>query len=61
MKFAQLHYFLSQNVGGGKRYYVPPVQKLGAHVPRPPINLVPAPYDCFVTFLIIHLYSVTRQ
>jgi len=24
MKFAQLHYFLSQNVGGDKRYYVPP-------------------------------------
>jgi len=23
MKFAQLHYFLSQNRGGEKRYYVP--------------------------------------
>jgi len=43
MKFAQLHYFLSQNVGGDKRYYVPPVQKLGEHVPPvPPINSVPA-------------------
>jgi len=32
MKFAQLHYFLSQNIGGDKRYYVPSV---------PPMNLVP--------------------
>ena len=37
MKFAQIHYFLSQNVVGDKRYYVPPVQKLGGHVlPVPP-------------------------
>jgi len=28
MKFAQLHYFLSQNVGGDKRYYVPPFPKV---------------------------------
>jgi len=29
MKFAQLRYFLSQNVGGDKRYYVPPCPKVG--------------------------------
>jgi len=28
MKFAQLHYFLSQNVGGSKNIMPPPVQKL---------------------------------
>jgi len=27
MKLAQLHYFLSQNVGGDKRCYVPPCPK----------------------------------
>jgi len=32
MKFAQLHSFLSQNIGGDKRYYVPPVQMLGRNV-----------------------------
>jgi len=26
MKSAQIHYFLSQNIGGDKRYYVPPLQ-----------------------------------
>ena len=36
MKFAQLHYFSSENVGGDKRYYVPPVQKLGEMSSRPP-------------------------
>jgi len=37
IKFAQLHYFLSQNVGGDKIYYVPPVQKLGGmSSPSPP-------------------------
>jgi len=41
MKYARLHYFLSQNVGGDKRFYVPPVQKLGGTCP--PINSVPAP------------------
>ena len=30
-KFAQLHYFLSQNVGGDKIYYVPPVQNMSPH------------------------------
>jgi len=28
MKFAQIHYFLSQNVGGDKRYYVPPINSV---------------------------------
>jgi len=41
MKFAQLHYFLSQNVEGDKRYYVPPVQKLGGHVSPSPHKLGP--------------------
>jgi len=42
MKFAQIHYFLSQNVGGDKKYYVPPVQKLGGTCPSClPINSVP--------------------
>jgi len=37
MKFAQLHYFLSQHVGGDKRYYVHPAQNLGRTCPpRPP-------------------------
>jgi len=37
MKFARLHYFLSQNVGGAKRYYVPLVQTLsGTCHPSPP-------------------------
>jgi len=41
-KFAQLHYFSSQNVGGDKRYYVSPVQKLGGHFPPVlPLNSVP--------------------
>ena len=40
MKFAQIHYFLSQNDGGTKDTMSPPVQKLGGHVP--PINSVPA-------------------
>jgi len=33
MKFAQLHYFLLQNVEGNKIYYVPPVQKLRGTCP----------------------------
>jgi len=43
MKFAQIHYFLSQNVGGDKRYYVPPCPKVGEDMslPSPPINSVP--------------------
>jgi len=28
MKFAQLHYFLPQNIGGNKRYYVPQTPSL---------------------------------
>jgi len=37
MKFAQLHYVLSQNVGGTKDIMSPPVQKLGGTCPpRPP-------------------------
>jgi len=42
MKIARLQYFLSQNIVGDKRYYVPPVQKLGGDMSTPsPLNLVP--------------------
>jgi len=42
MKFAQLHYFLSQNIGGEKDIMSPTVQKLrGTYPPLPPINSVP--------------------
>jgi len=51
MTFAQLHYFLSQNIGRDKKYYVPPDQKLGKHVfPVPRINSVP-----------VDAYSETRN
>jgi len=41
VKFAQIYYFLSQNVGEDKRYYVPPCPKVcGGHVPL--VNSVPA-------------------
>jgi len=51
MKFAQLHYFLSQNVGGVKRYYVPPCPKSWrGHVP--PINSVSAMYDVTIVSAI---------
>jgi len=53
MKFAQLHYFLSQNVGGDKRYYVPPVQKLGGRVSPAPHKLGP--------WWWLNLYCVTVQ
>jgi len=44
VKFAQLHYFLSQNVGGPKDI-VPHCPKVGGHVlPVPPINSVPGSY-----------------
>ena len=37
MRFAQIHYFLSQNVGGDKRYHVPPCPNVGGTCPpRPP-------------------------
>jgi len=39
MKFAQLHYFWSHNVGRDKKFYVPPVQKLGGRVPPSPHKL----------------------
>jgi len=39
MKFLQLHYFLSQNIGGAKDIVCPPVQKLGGHVT--PLKPVP--------------------
>jgi len=43
MKFAQLHYFSSQNVGEDKRYYVPPLSKRWEDMsPVPPLNSVPA-------------------
>jgi len=35
---------LSQKCWGDKRYYVPPVQKLGGHVPPSFINSLPAVY-----------------
>jgi len=41
MKFAKLHYFLWQNVGGDKIYYVPPVQKLGRDMSPSPYKLGP--------------------
>jgi len=45
IKFAQIHYFLSQNVGGNKMYYLPPCPKVGGYMfSYTPINLVPA-YD----------------
>jgi len=40
MKFARLHYFLSQTVGGDKRYYAHPCPKVG-HVPPTPHKLGP--------------------
>ena len=42
MNFTQLHYFLSQNVGGHKGYYVSPCAKVGGTCPPvPPLNLIP--------------------
>jgi len=41
MKFAQLHYVLSQNVERDKIYYVPHAQKLGVQVPPSPHKLGP--------------------
>jgi len=38
MKFAQIHYFLSQNVGGDKRYYV------GGHAP-PKVGRICPPHQ----------------
>ena len=48
IKFAQVHYFLSQNVGGGQKISCPPLSKSwGACPPRPPINLVPGSSSYF--------------
>ena len=60
MKFAQIQYFLSQNVGGDKRCYVPPLSKsCGGHVP--PINSVPARlYHCAGPLWSRHFASVLR-
>jgi len=42
MTFAQLHYFLSQNIGGGQNIICPPCSIVGGDMfPRPPINSVP--------------------
>jgi len=42
MKFAQLHYFFSQNIGGDNYYYVPHAQKLGKTTsPRSSLKLGP--------------------
>jgi len=42
MKFAQLHYFLSQNIGG-KNILSPPCPKVGRDMPPvPPLNSVTA-------------------
>ena len=45
IKFAQIHYFLWQNVGEDKRYYVLLAQKLWGTCP--PINSVPASGSVF--------------
>jgi len=44
MKFAQIQYFLSQNVGRYKKYYVPPImsKSWGGHV------LLSSPYTRFL-------------
>jgi len=42
MNFLQLHYFLSQNIGGQK-ILCPPLQNLGGTcTPRPPLTLGPS-------------------
>jgi len=41
MKFAQLHYFLSQKVGVDKRYYVPPYPKVGRDMSPPYTRSLP--------------------
>jgi len=59
MKFAQLQYLSSQNVGGDKRYYVPPVQKLGGHVPHklgPWLHAL-TQSDCFYSSLFFKHYN----
>jgi len=44
MKFPQVHYFSSQNIGGDKRYYVPTCSKVGQICPpRTLINSVTDP------------------
>jgi len=53
MKFAQLHYFLSQNVGGGKRHYVPPCPNVGGHVPPSSLKLGPWFSGKVLVFVII--------
>ena len=42
-KFAQPHYFLSQKVGGYKRYYAPLSKSWGDMCPRPLLKLGPCP------------------
>ena len=44
MIFVQLHYFLSQNIGGQKILCPSPFQKLGRTCP--PLNSIPAVADC---------------
>jgi len=59
MKFAQLHYFSSQNVGGDKIYYAPLSKSWGRHVPPvPPINSVPAGASTCLPQLHVILLSV---
>jgi len=41
MSIFQLHYFLSQNIGGTKGIVCPPVQKLGEISSRSPLKLGP--------------------
>ena len=43
MKFAQLHYFLSQNIGGNKKILCPPCR--GEMSPPSPHKLGPWLYD----------------
>jgi len=52
MKFAHVHHFSSQNVGGDKRYYVPPCPKVGGDMsPVLPLNSVPG-YGHFANVLL---------
>jgi len=56
MKFAQLHYFLSQNVGGGKDIISPLSKSWGGHVlPVPSHKLGPCLY--LFTGFCISIYN----
>jgi len=63
MKFARLHCFLWQNVGGTKRYYVLSCPKVGGKCPPvPPIKSVPPPlYLNFSTCCNVMLLTCSIQ